>query len=42
MFKFDPANYQNFVYGIVPQKHLAKRKKHVFTLWDEELISVLE
>lgn len=38
MFEFNSQDYQNFAYGIVPKKILARKKQHVFTLWDEELI----
>jgi len=38
MFEFNPSDYRNYVYGIVPKNQLAKDKKHVFSLWGENLI----
>jgi phenylpropionate dioxygenase-like ring-hydroxylating dioxygenase large terminal subunit len=38
MFEFNSRDYRNFTYGIVPKKFLARKKKYVFTIWDEELI----
>ena len=38
MLEFNPSDYQNFLYGILPKNILARSKLHVFTLWDENLI----
>ena len=38
MFEFNPEDYRNFAYGVVPKRFLSKKKQHVFTLLDEELI----
>jgi phenylpropionate dioxygenase-like ring-hydroxylating dioxygenase large terminal subunit len=38
MLQFDPKDYRNFVYGVVPLSFLKKKKSHPFVLWGESLI----
>jgi phenylpropionate dioxygenase-like ring-hydroxylating dioxygenase large terminal subunit len=38
MLEFDPKDYRNFVYGVIPVKFLKKKKLHSFVLWGESLI----